>query len=273
MQLVDGEDSHRPGPSQVLEALREEGCGTFRSRRGSVFPPNVPLTSLTSPGTSPTRLNQPNSPSPPLSSHKPASSSSARKRGHHHTAESSSKSPVPPAAAGIPHSGSKDRVFEERAIAGMVSLAQRQRENQKLVLHASAKQPNGGDGNESKSNSLFRASGDNVVEKTLSTETKFETNQRDAIRRVLAASAQQFPPPSTLPQLPRQGSSTVWSDLASGETGRVDPQCGAGHPQPTPPGSSESTRQTAETAANDTRPVFSSSAYKVRVPVSAVFEL
>ncbi|CUG91905.1 Hypothetical protein, putative [Bodo saltans] len=280
MQLVDGEDTHRPGPSQVLEALREEGCGTFRSRRGSVFPPNMPLTSLTSPGTSPTRLNQPNSPSPPLSSRKPHSSSSARSRGHHpHHIEEDVKSPAsrpaPPVVGGIPHSGSGDRVFQERTIIGMVTLAQRQRENQKSVLHVSSKQHQQTTGSRSNDSSmstpLLSASsrGDNVVQKTLSSETKFETNQRDTIRKVLAAS--QFPPPSALP---RQVNSGLWTDtLGSGDYGRVDARGSAGHQQPTPPGSSESTRHTAETAANDTRPVFSSSPNATRIPVSAVFEL
>lgn len=32
LQLIDGEDANRPGPPQVLEAMREEGGGTVRSR-------------------------------------------------------------------------------------------------------------------------------------------------------------------------------------------------------------------------------------------------
>lgn len=286
MQLVDGEDVNRPGPSQVLEALREEGCGTYRSRRGSVLSPSAPLSSSS---TSPLRPRlSPTMPVSPPKGEGPRSLAVGSRSRHQPASPPHAK-----LASGRATNSMSEKILQEHTVASMMTLAQRQQEHK---AQQAQKQHN---------NALLAlAAGDDNnkaadrMQKAIATETKFEATQRDAIRKLFESSAHPFPPTTAIPEV--NDSALLWfsqgaaSDVNRSPTvphGRPETRATAtrssrqredhngavsGGPLPSPsnpPGSSESTRQTAETPANDTRPQFTSSSPASRTPVSVVFEL
>lgn len=275
LQLIDVEACNRPGPSQVLEALRAEGGGTFRSRHAAPAPMSgaLPPSRGSETGSSPTR--EEGSRKGPALQPSPPSSSQGKKN---------TSCTSPPRAAGELRDMYED--IPRKKIEELLCAAKMQTSR---VMH----QPRSPTACKDTTHTFLAS-----CIPAAAAETQYERQQRFRIRQHLnRVKADPTSSLTTVRQRDRDDPSlwfggsvgslsthgTSTAGAASGRPASRDGQRTSHDWDDSSPSGTATTRRTAETPANDVRPsprrrdntdpMSPSKTTTSIVPIAAVFEL